>query len=281
MRSYLDCYPCFLRQALQAARMVGADENQQYNILQQTVELMRRFPRQGTPPEMAYRIHRMIRDQLGNGDPYRAAKEASTRQALEFYDQLKSVVAGADDPLRTAMSLSIAGNIIDLGFNHDYDLAGTIDRVQHEPFAIDHLDRFRQALADNGQLLYIGDNAGETVFDRILIETLPVPVTYVVRGGPIINDATYEDALAAGLDQVATIIDSGARVPGTLLHRCSPEFRKRFANAPIILAKGQGNYESLSQSGAPVFFALQAKCSVIAGDLGVPIGSFVLKSERN
>ena len=149
----------------------------------------------------------------------------------------------------------------------------------HETFAIDHLSQFRQALAANGELLFLGDNAGETVFDRILIETLDVPVTYAVRGGPIINDATRDDAIAAGLDQVAAIVDNGAAVPGTLLKHCTEEFQQRFHSANLIIAKGQGNYESLSGSGAPIFFALQAKCPVIASDLGVPLKSFILKNE--
>ena len=178
-------------------------------------------------------------------------------------------------------AFSVAGNIIDLGVTHEYDLHGTLDRVMLEPFAIEPpVPLPAGGVRPTGEILYIGDNAGETVFDRILIETLDVPVTYVVRGGPIINDVTREDAVAAGLDRVATIVDSGAPVPGVLLNRCSEEFQHRFNSAHLIIAKGQGNYESLSGSGAPVFFALQTKCPIIAGDLGVPLKSFILKSER-
>jgi damage-control phosphatase, subfamily I len=261
--------------------MAGADEAQQYDILHQVIAEVQDFPPDHTPPEMAYRIHQIVHESLGNGNPYQPAKEASTQHALSIYPELRAMVAASDDPLDTAVRVAIAGNIIDMGVTHDYDLDGALDRLLHAPFAIDHMPQFRQAVAANGEILYLGDNAGETVFDRVLIEALDVPVTYVVRGGPIINDATRQDAIAAGLDHAAAaIIDSGAAVPGTILELCSPEFQHRFHSAHLIIAKGQGNYESLSGSGAPVFFALQAKCPVIAADLGVPLKSFVLKSEQ-
>lgn len=260
--------------------MAGADEDQQYHIMRQVISELHQFPPEEMPPEMAGRIHRIVRDNLGVDDPYRLAKERSTTQALTLYPQLKAMVAASDDPVATAMRICVAGNIIDMGVTHAYDLEGTLERALSEPFAIDHLAEFRQAVAANGEILFIGDNTGETVFDRILIETLTVPVTYVVRGGPIINDVTVADAQAAGLHQVATIADSGAQIPGVDLRRSTPDFRERFRQAHVILAKGQGNYESLSGSQAPVFFALQAKCPVIAQDLGVPLKSFVLKSQQ-
>ena len=279
MKSYLECYPCWVRQSIEASRLAGADESQQYRIMRQVITELQNFPIEETPPEMAYRIHHIVRNSLGNGDPYRSAKQASTRQALALYPRLKALVAESHDPLDTAMRISVAGNIIDLGVTQDYDLDGNLERVMQESFAIDHFSQFRQAVAANREILFIGDNAGETVFDRILIETLDIPVTYVVRGGPIINDVTHEDAVAAGLDRVATIVDSGVAVPGTLLNHCSQEFQHRFHAAHLIIAKGQGNYEGLSGLDAPIFFALQAKCPVIATDLGVPLKSFILKSE--
>jgi uncharacterized protein with ATP-grasp and redox domains len=281
MKTYLDCYPCFLRQALEAARLAGADEAQQYRVLMEVAGEMRQFNLDSTPPEMAHRIHRITRRTAHNHDPYQRAKQASTRQALAMYPDLKALVAKAEDPLETAVRLSIAGNIIDLGMGPEHDnLESTVERVLAQPFAIGHLAAFREALISAQEVLFLADNAGETVFDRILIETLETPVTYVVKGGPILNDATREDAVEAGLDQVAAIIDTGCDVPGTILHHCSPDFCQIFGQAELVIAKGQGNYESLSGSGAPVFFLLQAKCPVIAQDLGVPVKSVILKQER-
>jgi uncharacterized protein with ATP-grasp and redox domains len=277
MRTYLDCYPCFLRQALEAARMAGADEDRQYRILQEVLNELGRFKLTSTPPEMAYRIHQIVRQEMGGRDPYRQAKETSTRQALGLYPQLKALVAEADDPLKTAVRLSIAGNIIDLGLAQEYDLEKTIERVLTQPFAIDAYPAFQDGLTRVDGVLYLADNAGETVFDRVLIETLDKPVTYAVKGSPILNDATRQDALAAGLGPVTTLVDNGSNAPGTIIGLCSQEFRQLLAQAELIIAKGQANYESLSRTAAPIFFLLQAKCPVIAQNLAVPVKSIVLK----
>jgi len=222
-------------------------------------------------------VHRIVRQETGDSDPYRAAKEASTHQALALYPRLKSLLVEANDPLETAVRLSIAGNIIDLSAVGEYDLVDTVERVLAQPFAVDNGAAFREALSEAGRVLYLADNAGETVFDRLLIETLDVPVIYAVKGGPTLNDATREDALAAGVDRVAEVVSTGSDAPGTILHRCSEEFRQLYDKAELIIAKGQANYETLSEEGARVFFLLQVTCPVIARDVGVPVGSIVLK----
>jgi uncharacterized protein with ATP-grasp and redox domains len=277
MRTYLDCYPCFLRQALEAARLAGAGQDQQKAVLERVLDLLKQIEPASTPPEIGDRVHRIVRQEAGDGDPYQAVKQASTRQALSLYPRMKALVAESDNLLDVAVRLSIAGNIIDLGPNLEYDLWATVERVLAQPFAIDDGTAFREALARADRALYLADNAGETVFDRVLIEWLGVPVTYVVKGGPTLNDATREDALAAGLDQVAEIVSNGTDAPGTILARCSEAFRRLYDEAELVIAKGQANYETLSEEGPKVFFLLQAKCPVIARDAGVPVGSIVLK----
>ncbi|WP_020504466.1 damage-control phosphatase ARMT1 family protein [Lamprocystis purpurea] len=278
MKTYLDCYPCFLRQALSAARRAQATVEQQRQILLDTMDLLQALSPQATPPVMAERIHRMVRARTNTPDPYRQSKQDATAQALGLLPELRDRVRTASDPLETAVRIAIAGNIIDDGAAEQYDLQATLARVLEQPFAIDGLPQLRQALSTVDAVLYLADNAGETVFDRVLIETIDRPVTYAVKAGPIINDATLEDALAAGLDAVSTLIDTGSDAPGTLLDRCSPAFRAHFAQAPLIIAKGQANYETLSDIRAPVFFLLQAKCRIIADDLGVPVAGVVLKA---
>lgn len=279
MKTYLDCYPCFLRQALSAARRAGASDDQQRLILLNTMEELQALPDNATPPQMAYQIHQRVRQQTNTIDPYRQAKDDATQQALTLYPQLKKMVSKATDPLETAVRIAIAGNIIDLGVAESYDLEATLERVLIQPFAINDLSSLRTSLAKSSSILYLADNAGETVFDRVLIEALNLPVTYVVKAEPIINDAIREDAVAAGIEQVAEIIDNGSDAVGTLLDDCSTSFQKRFEQAELIIAKGQANYESLSDSQAPLFFLLQAKCSVIARDLDVPEGAVVLKQQ--
>ena len=281
----MDCYPCFLRQALDAARRTGADDVQQRVVLDRVLEALRQIELAATPPEIGDRVHRIVRQVAGNCDPYREAKAASTLEALALYPRLKELVREADDPLDVAVRLSIAGNIMDAARNQECDLWGTVERVLEQPFAADDGMAFREALARAGTegragvvpLLYLADNAGETVFDRVLIEALDVPVVYAVKGGPTLNDATREDALAAGLDRVAEIVSTGLDAPGTILDRCSDEFRELYEKAELVIAKGQANYETLSEEGPRVFLLLQTKCPVIARDVGVPVGSIVLK----
>ena len=274
MKTYLDCYPCFLRQALSAARHAGASVELQRHILLETMEQLRTLPAQATPPVMAELIHRMVRRETHTADPYAQSKRDATAQAMTLLPALRERVRTAPDPLETAVRIAIAGNIIDDGAADHFELQATLARVLEQPFAIDGLTPLREALRGAETILYLADNAGETVFDRLLIETIARPVTYVVKAGPVINDATREDALAA----VSDIIDNGSDAPGTLLDRCSPAFREQFARAPLIIAKGQANYETLSEIQAPVFFLLLVKCAIIADDLGVPNGSVVLKA---
>ena len=280
MRTYLDCYPCFLRQALHAARMAGADEHQQKAVLDLVLDLLKQVEPSSTPPEIGDQVHRLVRQEVSDGDPYRAIKEASTRYAQSLYPRMKALLVEADDPLDVAVRLGIAGNIIDAAPDREYDLWDTVERVLVQPFAIDDGGAFREALARVDRVLYLADNAGETVFDRVLIEALDTPVTYAVKGGPTLNDATREDALAAGVDQVAEVVSTGSDAPGTVLDRCSDEFRRLYDKAELVIAKGQANYETLSEKGPKVFCLLQTKCPVIARDVGVPVGSIVL-SQRD
>jgi len=277
MKTYLDCYPCFMRQALEAARMAGADEDQQRVVLNHVLDALKRLDLSSTPPEMGDKIHRLVREVTSSDDPYREVKEHSTQEVLTLYSRLKALVSESPDPLDRAVRLSIAGNVIDLGPVGEYDLWATIERAMAQPLAIDDSVAFRDMLARTKWVLYLADNAGETVFDRVLIEALGQPVVYAAKGGPILNDATVNDALAAGLDEVAEVISTGSDAPGTILDRCTEDFRRRYNQAELIIAKGQANYETLSTERKGIFFLLQTKCPVIARDVGVPAGSIVLK----
>ena len=279
MKTYLDCFPCFVRQVIDTSRVAGMNESQQHELVQRTLVEAAGYDCAFAPSEMSSRIQAMVRQASSNGDPYRRAKDTSTRQALAMYPILKELVQGATDPLETAVRLSIAGNIMDHGVMADFDIGSTVERVLAEPFAINDLPALRDALKHCRRVLYLADNAGETVFDRLLIETLPMPVTVAVKASATVNDATREDALAAGLHLVATIVDNGADALGTLLYRCSPDFVRLYQTAELIIAKGQANFESLDGSGAPAFFLLQAKCQVIAAHLGVQQYGIILKQE--
>jgi len=279
MKTYLDCYPCFINQALRVVRMVSSDLVLQKKLVDRSLQILMDLPAGATPPQIAAQIHEMVREQTGVDDPFREMKFKSTQDALELYPEFQIRLLTSTDALETAVRLSIAGNIIDFGVDDTHaDLGKTVDRVLEQELGIDHLPLLRKRISEVDEILFLADNAGETVFDRLLIETLPVPVTYAVKGGPILNDAVREDARRAGIESVAReVIDNGSRAPGTVLELCSPSFRERFENAELIIAKGQGNYETLSDAGEKVFCLLQVKCPVLGRDLDAPVGALIVR----
>ena len=229
---------------------------------------------------MGQKIHRLIRELVGNDDPYRDLKKQHNRFALELYDLLEPTVHSTEDPLETAVRLAIAGNIIDLGVKtsiSDSDIHKTINDSLTAPFDEAMVEQLRSDTECAQNILYLADNAGEIVFDRLLIEQLPTEkVTVVVKGKPIINDATMDDAEFVGLTKIVEVIDNGSDAPGTILETCSQSFRDRFEDADLVIAKGQGNYETLSDLDKNIFFVLKAKCPVIAEHIGCEIGDMIL-----
>jgi len=277
MRAYLDCYPCFFTQALKTSRMILTDEKEIWEILSAVSSYLSGVAFGVTPPEIGRGIYRIIAEYTGVEDPYYELKNKCTKQALSLYPEFKKIVANSDDSLLTAAKLAIAGNIIDFGIAGKFDLEKDVREILAGGLTIDDYKEFSHALESAEKIIYLGDNAGETVFDRILIEEMRKPVTYVVREKPIINDAVREDAEAAGIDKVAEIISSGCDGPGTIPGMCDAKFLDILRTADLIISKGQGNYEGLSDENLPVFFLLKAKCHVIARDIGVAEGSIILK----
>jgi len=232
-----------------------------------------------TPPYLGREAHRVIRKVLDNHDPFLKLKREFNQVIKKLYPSLKQKVNGSSDKFACAIKLSIAGNIIDFGPGHHFELMKTIDQVLLKNPAIDDTESLKQDLEKASLILYLGDNAGETFFDKILIEQmLPAEIYYGVRGSPVINDATSEDAYYAGLNQVAKVISNGSDGPGTILEDCSEEFKNIFEKADLVIAKGHGNYETLNEvKGKKLYFLLMVKCKIIGRDLGCSVGDFVVK----
>lgn len=283
MHTSLDCIPCFVRQALEAARFSTDDEAVHERVLRDVLRASSEFPLDSSPVAMGQAIHRLIRRLTGDGDPYRRLKDRFNRVVLGLYPELKARVERADDPLEAAVRLAIAGNTIDAGIHCHLDEAGVHAAIEHgfaEPLLGD-VAELRDAVDAASRVLYLADNAGEIVCDRLLIERLgPARITVAVKGHPVLNDATRADAEAVGLTALVEVIDNGSDAPGTILDDCSEAFRRRFAEADLVLAKGQGNYEGLSSADADIFFILKAKCPVIACDLGCRVGGLILRRHR-
>jgi len=280
MRTYLDCIPCICRQALEAARFATDDEAVQERVMRLALAESSRLDMAASPPAMGQRVHRIVREVTGFDDPYREAKHKANQMALSLYPDLERTVRRSADPLETAVRLAIAANVIDLGIKShlsDGSIQDSIARALQASLDGDTMAEFRDALARAESILYLGDNSGEIVLDRLLVGRMPTEkVTFVVRGGPVINDATLDDAREAGLTDVVEVIENGSDAPGTILDDCSDAFRQRFGASDLIVAKGQGNYETLNDVSKKIFFLLRAKCPVIARDIGCEVGAFVL-----
>jgi hypothetical protein len=280
MKLEMDCLPCFLSQTLNTVRRFGGGREAEERALRAVLEQLARADFDLSPPRLAPAVYGAIYRVLGTHDPYAEIKRDSTRHALALLPGLRRRVEAAADPFAVAARISLAGNIVDFGTNHPFDLEATLDRVLGAPLAVDHTDLLRRRLETAREVLFLADNAGEIVLDRLLLEQMPSGprVVVAVRGGPIINDATLEDARAAGLDQLARLVEPGVTLPGIDLERSSPELRRLYQQADVIIAKGQGNFETL-ESG-PVFHLFMVKCEMVARLTGQALGAPLVASRE-
>ena len=279
MNTALDCIPCFVRQALEAARFITDDVATHETVMREVLRTTATMDLAACPPVAAQKIHRRLRELTGNRDPYVSIKARFNNVILELLPELTRETAQSANPLSTAARYAIAGNVIDVGTLTRISEAGVrraIAQTLTEPFHGD-MAAFREAIEQAQRIFYLADNTGEIVLDKLLIEQLgPERVTVAVRGAPVLNDATLEDAQAVGLTQMVRVISNGSDAPGTLLHECSEIFLRHYAEADLIIAKGQGNYESLSDAPGNIYFLFKVKCPVVAAHTGLAEGTHVL-----
>ena len=279
MKVEVDCIPCVFKQALSASRRCTNKVDTLRRVQYELMKLVPQYSFELTPAEMSYYAVKAANEALGCEDPFAEEKRQSNVAMLDLYPRLKKIVESSSDRLHTAVKIAAAGNVIDMGILHRFDVRGAIDDLLNGSFRIDHYESLRRDLASAERILYLADNAGEIVADKLFLETLGrKDVVVAVKESPILNDATMEDARAVGLDEVAAVISNGSGMIGTILDDCSEEFRDIFHAADVIISKGQGNYEGLDERPENIYFVLKAKCPVVARALGVEEGEAVLKS---
>jgi damage-control phosphatase, subfamily I len=229
-------------------------------------------------PEFARELHRMLRIHTLNPDAYKEVKKENNDQAILMLPELEKILQSSEDPFDTALRLAIAGNIIDFAVSDNFNLEATINKSLNTEFAIEHTLQLKKALKNAKTVLYLGDNAGEIVFDKLFIKTINHPnLTYVVRGAPVINDATMEDAEYVGMKKLVNVISNGYDAPSTIVKKSNKQFQQYFNEADLIISKGQGNLEGLMPlNDERIFFLLMVKCEVIADFLKVKKGSQVI-----
>lgn len=282
MNTTLDCFPCFVKQALEASRFISDDEDVHEKIMRDILAEISQMDFSTNPPVIGQLIHRKLRELTGVYDPYRQMKDRFNNLSLSLLPDFRDKIKKSDDPFYTATRFAIAGNVIDAGVKTgltENEVSEDLMRTMEEPFH-GNINDFRDRCMKAGSILYLADNAGEIVLDRLLVEQLlllnPTPkITLAVRGVPVLNDATMKDAEAAGLPDLIDVIQNGSDAPGTVLSDCSEEFQDIFRKADLKISKGQGNYETLSGGYEDVYFLFKAKCSVIAAHAGLKKGTHV------
>ncbi len=277
-----ECKQCLIKQAESTARLSGANDELIAKISKEAASIVETAPPKTTAPELAAIIFDKIRKYTGVLDPYLEIKGKSFEGALSIYPEIAKKVEASKDRLRASLVASAVGNIIDFGIpGLSFSPQSIVDEYENLTFEIDDYEELKDELLKAKKILYVADNAGEIVLDRLFLEwmkaNLEAEVVFAVRGGPIINDALLKDAMDSGIGELAEIIDTGTAIPGALLKLASKNFMKVYDESDIVISKGQGNYEVLEGENKNIFFILKAKCDVIAKFLSVELGSLILK----
>ncbi len=279
MRTHIDCFPCFLRQTTIALAQLSDNNSLQEEVIREVLPIIQCADTSKPPAYTTTFIHRRIREKLGQ-DPFRKVKKEYNSHAMERYPMLKVRIRRSEDPLWTASRLAISGNVIDFGIYTSVDIESSILRSLETHIAVDDYEVFRDDLQRRAEILYLLDNAGEIVFDRLLIEELVAmgkKVRAVVKGSAVLNDVTAEDAMQTGLHDICEVIDNGSDAIGTILEWASREFRACYDGAELVISKGQGNFETLIGNGKKTYYLFQSKCDVVSKELGLSPGSMLLK----
>ena len=277
MKTYQACIPCIMNLMESTLNKTDMDNLSRQMILDK-FELDWTKTDMSQPPALtAGLIYQKLLQETDQDDLFKDHKKSSIQEALKLYPSLKTLVEQARDSLDIAIRISALGNILDAGNPNSYNIDEEIARLFDDRIWGESLEIFRKKLSDADSLLILADNAGEAVFDKVLIEALNVPVIYAVKSAPAFDDALLIDARQAGIDKVAKLIESGTPYLGTYIPSCTPEFQDLFQNSPLVLAKGQANFETLNDNNRDIFFLLKVKCDVISKEIGYPVGSLVLK----
>ncbi len=267
MRLHLECIPCYIRQALEAAQMVTDDIGILEKILRESLIAASKFDMGGNGLLTQAMIQKSIKNIIPAGNPYKKVKKEFNIICLELVDEFKKMIEDFGDPFEGSLRMALAGNIIDFGPRADLSREIIIDTIKEslsQDIDTEKITQLKENIHNAKKILYIGDNAGEIVLDRIFIENLPTEkIIYAVRGGPALNDVTMEDAVITGMTDIVNVIDTGLDMPAAILDLCSKEFIKEYDRSDLIISKGQGNYEALSDERKNIFFLLKIKCPVI------------------
>lgn len=286
MKIQPQCHKCIYKQLINLMKLIPEDYVNKDQLYEKELAFLNNYNFDCTTPEAIADLYYDLLNKLEIKDLFKEEKKSHNKIALQLVEKmkLKNVIETNDDPLMTALKLSIAGNIIDFSVGYEINedvISDSINRSLTEEINGLTSKQLISAVNKAQKILFLTDNAGEIVFDKLLIDLLPKEkITYVVKGMPAINDATIDDAKMVNMDNLVKVVDNGAKTQGTVLNCCSKEFKNLYNEADLIISKGQANYETLEQENKKIIFLLQAKCEIIANHLNVPLKSFVAKTNN-
>ncbi|MBR2557460.1 MAG: DUF89 family protein [Methanobrevibacter sp.] len=283
MKISYECGPCFLRQAREAMDLASDDEALKLEITEEILKYLSKNFKQGTNSnKTGSMMHKIIKERTGCDDPYFKEKIEGNEIALKYLPDVKKILED-DDSLENYVKIAIIGNILDFGaFTLDDDIESVIKASLKKDLVIKDIEEFENSLKTNDKVLYLVDNTGEIVFDKLLLSKIKeyeLDITIAVKSEPILNDACLKEALDAGLDEFGEIVEIGAGTVGFVDSEISDEFREIFNSHKFIISKGMGNYEGLTEidlSTKEIYFLLCAKCNTISRDIGVNLHDMLL-----
>ena len=283
MKISYKCGPCFLRQANEAMDLSTDDEILKMEIMEDIFKYVsNNFKITTNSNSTGSTIHKMIKDKTGCIDPYRREKIEANEIAMKYLPEVKKILED-DDSLENYVKIAIIGNILDFGaFTLDDDIESVIRDSLQKDLTIKDIDEFENALKKYDRVLYMVDNTGEIVFDKLLLSKIreyDLNVTIAVKSYPILNDACMPEALEVGLDEFGELVEIGCGTVGYVDSEISDEFRQIFKSHDFVISKGMGNYEGLTEidlSDKDVFFLLCSKCNTISKDIGVSLHDMLL-----
>lgn len=283
MRLKPDCIICNLNIILRTLKIINKDENFLIENMKKVVEGTSKVNRKLFPPELGGIVYKIVINSTNVKDPCKDIKRKQNNLILNNYFNLKQTILNTKDPLFEAVKFAVIGNVIDFGINEVVDFEEDIKNSFKKRIVINDYNLFERDLKLSKRILYIGDNSGEIVFDKLLISLIKeiypdIDITFACRSEPIINDVLIEDALQVGIDEYAKVISSGMNLPGTILRYVNNEFMEELRRSDLVIAKGQGNFEGLEEEKMEkIYFLLKAKCKVIADYLGCRVGDLIIK----
>lgn len=282
MKAVVECIPCIFLQALNASKRITTDEKKLVETQHEIMRLLPALSLDMTPAELSYMVLKEVYKKSENGDPFKSEKKRSNEIMLGLYSRLSKIMEYSANTRLTALKIAVVSNLIDLGIKDDYDLNEIMRKSVNESLKIDDSESLFEDIKNLENILYIADNAGELVADKLFIKFLNRSgITVAVKSKPLLNDATIEDAEKVGMSEVAKVIETGSGILGTILSDCSKEFIEAYNNSDMVISKGQANFEALDGVQKNIYFLFTVKCNTIAKRFGAKIDDLIVyKTER-